>query len=347
MNLSPVFRRLLPRIEAELHDIVHIPHDGLATYYGMMHYHLGWADELMQPAQEVNSGKRLRPLLCLLACEAAGGAFEQALPAAGALELIHNFSLVHDDIQDRSRYRRGRRAVWDLWGTAHGINVGDGLFVLARLALHRLDSRHVPLDRIQAAALAFDRACLALCEGQFFDLAFEERVDVHIDQYLQMIHHKTAALLAASAQIGTILATDEKETVNHSYRFGECLGMAFQIQDDVLGSWGDQQLTGKSAATDIRHKKKTLPIVYVLNLPGEQTAVNQLLHLYSQKEPLDEEAIETTLSILEETGARQYAEGMAKNYYNEALTSLAHMGADSAALSQLGDLAASLLGRKA
>ena len=146
-------------------------------------------------------------------------ACQQALPAAGALELIHNFSLVHDDIQDGSHYRRGRRAVWDIWGTAHGINVGDGLFVLARLALHRLRARGVPLERCQAATLAFDEACLSLCEGQFFDMTFEERLDVDLDQYLWMILHKTAALLAAAMQMGATLDTDDADLIEHLRSF--------------------------------------------------------------------------------------------------------------------------------
>jgi geranylgeranyl diphosphate synthase type I len=144
----------------------------------MMHYHLGWADEALRPL-EGPSGKRLRPVLCLLACEAAGGTVEQALPAAAALELVHNFSLVHDDIQDQSRVRRGRATVWDLWGAAHGINVGDGLFVLSRLAVYGLLDRGVPTERTLSVTLALDRACQSLCEGQYLDMSFEERVSGH------------------------------------------------------------------------------------------------------------------------------------------------------------------------
>jgi len=166
---------LLPLINAELQAITRSPHHSLGKYYGMLHYHLGWADEELHPAQ-ATSGKHLRPLLCLLSCQALDGELLQALPAACAIELIHNFSLVHDDIQDQSQTRRGRRTVWTLWGMNQGINVGDGLFALAHLALHRLSDRGVPLNRQQAAAHALDRACLALCEGQFFDMAFDVKV---------------------------------------------------------------------------------------------------------------------------------------------------------------------------
>jgi geranylgeranyl diphosphate synthase type I len=356
MNLTEAFDQFLPMIEAELKEVVRAPHSGMEPYFGMLKYHLGWVDEHLQPVQ-VKSGKRLRPLVCLLTCQAAGGDPRQALPTAAAIELIHNFSLVHDDIQDASHYRRGRRAVWDIWGAAQGINVGDGLFALARLALHRLSEPEVPLVRYRAASLALDRACLALCEGQFFDMAFEDRLDVDLDQYIWMIRHKTGALIATSVQLGAIVGGGDTALLDHYYRFGENLGLAFQIQDDILGTWGDEQVTGKSTATDIRDKKKTLPVVYVLNHPEERTSAWQLIDLYSREGPLDEPAIQATLSILERTGARAYAEEMAERYYHLAMDSLEQTGIDNAELRAdagpradaqacLRQLASSLLKRK-
>jgi geranylgeranyl diphosphate synthase type I len=345
MSLKEAFDHLLPQIESELQDIVRAPHRGMEPYFGMMRYHLGWVDESLQ-AMEVKSGKRLRPMICLLACQAVGGDPQPALPAAAAVELIHNFSLVHDDIQDESHYRRGRRAVWDVWGAAQGINVGDGLFGLARLALHRLDEQRVPLSRFRAAALALDRACLALCEGQFFDMVFEDRLDVDLGQYLWMIRHKTGALLAASAQLGAIVATDDEALIRQYYSFGENLGLAFQIQDDILGTWGDERLTGKSAATDIRDRKKTLPVVYVLNHPEERISAWKLIDLYSREGPLDKTAIDATLDILERTGARAYAEEMAHKYYSLAMEALDNTGIEDTAQTWLQELAASLWNRK-
>jgi geranylgeranyl diphosphate synthase type I len=345
LSLRNAFKDLLPQIEADLQEATHLPQQSLRPYYGMMHYHLGWVDEELQPLQ-ANSGKRLRPLLCLLSCQALGGNPQQALPAASALELIHNFSLVHDDIQDGSHTRRGRRAVWDIWGMPHGINVGDGLFVLARLALHRLDNRGVSPSRQQAATLALDQACLALCEGQYFDMAFEDRPDVDLDQYLWMIRHKTAALLAAAAQLGAIVATDDTEQLSRYYRFGENLGMAFQIQDDILGTWGDEKATGKSAATDIRDKKKTLPVVYTLNQTRDRGAAQRLTDLYAQQGPLDESAIQLVLARFEEVGARQHAENAAEEYYRAALQSLEQTGIENMAQSHLHEIAASLLRRQ-
>jgi geranylgeranyl diphosphate synthase type I len=344
MSLQAAFDQFLPQIEDELQQVVRAPHRSLGTYYGMMRYHLGWMDENLQPVQ-ANSGKRLRPMLCLLCCEAAGGDPGQALPAAAALELVHNFSLVHDDIQDGSKTRRSRRTVWDIWGQAHAINVGDGLFVLARQALHRLGEQNVAPRRQQAAIVALDRACMALCEGQYCDMSFEDQVDVDLDQYLWMIRHKTAALLAASAQLGAIIATDDKAQVEHYYGFGQNLGMAFQIQDDILGAWGDPSVTGKSAATDIRDKKKTLPVVYALKQGTDPEAARALAGLYAPGNPLDGDGIRSVLAILDRVGARAYAEEMAGTYYHQAIQDLESTGVENAAKALLRELAASLLGR--
>jgi geranylgeranyl diphosphate synthase type I len=346
MSLQKTFDRLLPQIEAELREVTRPPHPDLAPYYGMMNYHLGWVDSDLQPVQ-ARSGKRLRPAICLLSCEAVGGEAQYALPAAAAVELIHSFSLVHDDIQDSSHFRRGRRAVWDIWGVPHGINVGDGLFALARLALNRLEASGLSLSRWQAATRIFDEACLALCEGQFFDMAFEARMDVDLDQYLWMIRNKTARLFAASVQLGAIVGSGDPALIERYCRFGENLGMAFQIQDDILGTWGDERITGKSAATDIRDKKKTLPVVYVLQNQEERYSAWRLMELYGMEGPLDELAVEETLQILEQAGARQYAEEAATSYYTLALQSLDEAGLDNAANADLRELAASLLSRAA
>lgn len=346
MMLQEVLNRVLPQIEKELQSVVHPLHPGSAPYFDMMRYHLGWLDEHCRPIQ-AKSGKRLRPILCVLCAQAAGGDPQQALPAAAALELVHNFSLVHDDIQDRSRSRRGRRAVWDIWGAAHGINVGDGLFILAHLALHRLADRGVPPLCQQSATLVLDRACMALCEGQYMDMMFESRLDVDEQEYIEMIRLKTGSLLAASAQMGALVATDDATRIEQFRQFAENLGLAFQIEDDILGVWGDEAVTGKSAATDIRDKKKALPAVYALNQKHDQKAARQLAELYRQPGPLDEAAIQLALKILEQVGARPYAEARAADYYRRALDHLRQSGCSDDALSALRELAASLVGREA
>lgn len=337
--------RYLPLVDATLRAVTRPGGNARDSFYGMMHYHLGWADARLRPAGS-NPGKRLRPLICLLACQAAGGDPADALPAAAALELVHSFSLVHDDIEDGSRLRRGRPAVWDVWGEAQAINVGDGLFALAHLAIVRLPGDRVPGERALAAARALDDACLALCEGQYLDMTFEGQAEVRVEQYLEMIGLKTAALLAASAQIGAIVATEDARTIAQLRDFGESLGLAFQIQDDVLGIWGEETLTGKSSSTDLRDKKKTLPILHALQQGAGSADSVRLASLFRKAGPLDEGECAEALAILERAQSRQHAEGMAAHYLGLALGGLGQAGLPPGGVEPLAGLAASLLRRR-
>ena len=342
MSLKSAFERHLPLIEAELREVLATPHPQLASFYGMMRYHLGWIDESFAPTRG-GGGKRLRPVLCLLACQATGGDPDQALPAAAAIELVHNFSLVHDDIEDRSHLRRGRPTVWKVWGVSQAINVGDGLFALAHLAMQRLADRGVPAGRVLTALEILDQACLALTEGQHLDLSFEARLDVGVDEYLSMIRGKTAALFSAAAQLGALIAGSDHESTTRYRRFGQNLGLAFQIVDDVLGIWGDPQVTGKPAASDIQQRKKTLPIVRALE--EEQKRGGRGLREIYQRETIDEEAVGVALNILEDLGVRRYAEEMANDYYRQALVELDAVGMGNEAQGDLRELAAFLVER--
>jgi len=350
MSLQSAFERYLPLIEAELRKALASSHPQLTSFYGMMQYHLGWVDEGFVPAQS-GTGKRLRPILCLLTCQATGGDPDQALPAAAAIELVHNFSLVHDDIEDNSPLRRQRPTVWKVWGVSQAINAGDGLFVLAHLAMQRLADRGVPPRRVLTAFEILDEACLALTEGQYLDLSFEARLDVDVEQYLSMIRGKTAALFSAAAQLGALVAGSGPKSTARYRRFGENLGLAFQIVDDILGIWGDPQMTGKPAASDIRQRKKTLPVVRALG--EEQKAGSTGLPVLNsvevreiyQREIIDEEAVEVALRILEDLGARHYAEEMANNYYQQALAELDAVGVENEAQDDLRELAAFLVER--
>jgi geranylgeranyl diphosphate synthase type I len=271
-NLVATDRQLVPYLDAienELHHVLGVPNPALAPLYHMMQYHLGWLDEQQQPVK-ASRGKRLRPLLCLLACQAAGADWRTALPAAASLELIHNFSLIHDDIEDNSATRRHRPTVWKLWGLAQGINTGDAMWALARSALQRLATNSlVPLVILEIYTRV-DDACRQLCHGQYLDLAFETSPNVSLADYEQMITGKTAALIAACTAIGAVVAGVAPNKVMHYYSFGLELGLAFQIQDDILGIWGDPAITGKSAADDILSKKKTYPILTALAWEQDQ-----------------------------------------------------------------------------
>ncbi len=299
-------------------------------FHGMMHYHMGWRDEHLQPA-DVNAGKQIRPIICLLACQAAGGEWQQAVPAAAAIELLHNFSLIHDDIEDASPTRRGRKTLWTVWGMEQAINAGDAMFALAHLALNRLVERGVAAETAVHALRRFDETCVRLTQGQHADMDFETRENVTVDDYLAMITGKTAVLLSLCTELGALIARQDVATVQHYAQFGLNLGLAFQVIDDILGIWGDEAVIGKSASTDILTKKKTLPVLYGLNQN------NDLRRLY-QQETTDQTFVQQAIQILDKTGARTDASDRA-TYYSE--TALAHLeeahpiGAASVALKQL------------
>ncbi len=321
----------LQALEEELKALVESPNPSYDAFYGMFRYHLGWVDDHFAETP-VPSGKRLRPLLCLLCCEANGGDWRIALPIAAAIELTHNFSLIHDDIEDKSNERHGRSTVWRVWGLAQGLNAGDGMFVLARLALDRLCQRGIPVTTCTDVSLIFDAATLELCHGQFLDLGFEERLDVTIDEYLPMVCGKTAALISASTRIGSMLASSDWRVVDAFAEFGENIGVAFQLTDDILGIWGDPKVTGKSAATDILSRKKSLPAIYGLQRSPE------MREIYQQPIVSDVE-VQQVLDLLASTGAREYTQQKADEYRARALEALAETKLENSTIERLREIA--------
>ncbi len=303
--------RMIPAVEKEMQDVLKYDSKQSDSFYGMMHYHMGWVDKEFHSA-ETKSGKRVRPLLCLLTTEAAGANWEQAVPGAASIEILHNFSLVHDDIQDVSPTRRGRPTVWRLWGENLAINSGDAMFAIAHLAMNRLSERGVPSANTVHAIRRLDETCVDLTIGQHADMSFEERNDVTVDEYLRMIHGKTAALLSLSTELGAIVADCPPNVVKHYAEFGRDLGLAFQVRDDILGIWGDETKLGKSSATDIVTRKKSLPILYGL------TNSPRLAKLYSQ-ETNDENFVQEVVEELGKVGARETAESYEERYANSAL----------------------------
>lgn len=309
-------RQWLPQLEAEMRRVLTGRDASVARHYQMMHYHMGWADASLQPGR-FPVGKRIRPLLCLMACEAVGGAPEDALPAAAAIEILHNFSLVHDDIEDRDETRRHRPTLWTLWGEAQAINVGDGMFALAYAALLRLRERDVPAATILAALERFTETCITLTEGQHLDLCFEEREQVSVDEYLRMIDGKTASLLATSLAIGAHIGGAAPEVVESLHHFGRSIGLAFQIRDDILGIWGDPDVTGKAAGNDILRRKKSLPLLYALEHPSVGRRLRSLW-----RQGIDQTSLPHIMALLEEAGARSYAEESLRRHHKEGIQAL-------------------------
>ena len=328
---------MLPALENEMRDVLQVDSNRPDQFYGMMHYHMGWRDEQLQPA-DVSGGKRIRPILCLLTCAAAGGDWQQALPAAAAIELLHNFSLIHDDIEDASPTRRGRPTLWKLWGIEQAINSGDAMFALAHIAMSRLADRGVDPTTVVTALRRFDETCVRLTIGQHHDMDFETRDGVTVDEYLAMIEGKTAVLLSLCAELGARVAGADTEIIDHYATFGLHLGLAFQVIDDILGIWGDEDLTGKSAATDIVTKKKTLPVLYGLSQSAE------LRQLYAGSETGDP-FVTQVVEHLNACGAHDFASEKATYYSHSALQHLEATQSNGPAYTALRQLTDMLLKR--
>jgi len=264
------------------------------------------------------------------------------MPAAAAVELIHNFSLIHDDIEDASDERHHRPTVWKLWGQSQAINAGDAMFTLAYLTLSKLKEKGIADEKIASSVKMLSLACLGLCEGQYLDLDYENRLDITIEDYLDMAAKKTAALIAVSASLGAYLGSEDSELVDFFHLFGEELGIAYQICDDILGIWGMEESTGKSV-NDISQKKKSLPVVYGLwNSEGKEK--EKLVKLYSQKSIGGEDIMEVK-RILDHLGARDYAKDLAEQYYYKSLTQLEATQLDTSRQAPLKETACFLLKR--
>ena len=240
---------LIADTEAEILRLVGDRDPSTVGVYEMVRYHLG-LDGTGSPA-----GKRMRPLLGLLAYASIAGDYHPALPGAAAVELGHNFSLVHDDIEDGDRERRHRPTVWALHGIPQAINTGDMLFSLSRMALHRLTDLGFSDARVLRLMRLYDETCVALCEGQYIDIATSESAKpLSVELYFDMIGRKTAALIAGSIEAGAILATDDEAIIRRYRGFGWALGIAFQLNDDLLGIWGQERATGKEPTDLLRQE---------------------------------------------------------------------------------------------
>lgn len=265
-------------------------------------------------------GKRLRPVIVVATAEALGEEAEKALPFAVAVELVHNFTLVHDDIMDRDEFRRGVPTVHKLWGEPLAITAGDLLYAKAFEALTDARDKGVPAERVAKAVRVLARASSIIAEGQAMDMMFEEEEYVDIEDYLKMIYKKTGALFEASAVLGGLVATDDENILSSLASYGKSLGIAFQIRDDILGIMGKEEELGKPVGSDIREGKKTLPILYALGrLEGE--AREKLEKVLGNRDAGREE-IEEAARLIKESGAIEYAEELARRYSEQALAAL-------------------------
>lgn len=327
---------LLSSIELELQkQVSRLDQPNTKPFHEMLTYHMGWTGE---GAGHEATGKRIRPLMVLLCTAASGGDWEKALPAAAAVELVHNFSLVHDDIQDNSPKRRGRDTTWTKWGAPMAINVGDALFVLSNQAMIDLKDNY-PADTVLKASEVLHNTCLELTRGQFMDMSYEERSDLTADDYWPMIAGKTASLLSACCHLGALLGGAD-EAKQDAYRsFGQYLGLAFQVQDDILGIWGNEAITGKSAASDLVEGKNSLPILAGLSANGKFAE-------RWRKGAIKQDEVEELAKLLATEGGYQTAHDASTQMTDLALLNLRETELQGEAGDALFDLAEKLLKRE-
>jgi geranylgeranyl diphosphate synthase type I len=330
------------RIRAEMQAVFPTSVPSVAPFYAMQEYHLGWRNRDFT-VEYADPGKLIRPIVTLMACEAMGGDERAAMPIAAAVQLIHDFSLIHDDIEDNSDLRRGRQTVWSIWGMAQGINAGDGMFVLAHMALQRLADSDMDARRVLDIIRRFDRTILAICEGQYLDISFEGNSAVSEAEYVAMITRKTAVLLAACCELGALAGGANAQDAQAMYEFGLHVGISFQMQDDILGIWGSAVVTGKPDAADLLRRKLSLPVIYTL----AKEPTDGALHALYATPAGDDAGLAAALTAMDAYGARAMVAAQAQAHYELACAALARVNvrneATRLAMQQLAD---QLLGRQ-
>ena len=294
-------------------------------------YHFGWTEVDGSPSN-AGSGKGLRPALAILSAEAVGAAGATAVPGAVATELVHNFSLVHDDIIDGDTMRRHRPTVWSAFGVEDAVISGDALHNLAYQVL--LDE---PTPERVSAATRLATATAAMIAGQAADMAFDDMADIDLEACLAMEADKTGALLGYSASVGAVLAGAPGGQVDALEAYGRELGLAFQAGDDVLGIWGDPAVTGKAAGNDLRERKKSMPVAIVLS--GHDEASDRLRAIYDLEGDLTDADVARATAVIEAAGGRDRTVAEARLHLDAALDAVAGVGLVDSAVAELAGLA--------
>lgn len=323
---------VLPIVEKDMQEVISQANmEKDPSLYNTMVYHFGWNEPGSKP------GKRIRPLLLLLTTQACGGKWQNAIPAATAIELLHNFSLIHDDIEDRSDFRRGREAVWKKYNLPLALNAGDSMYSLAYIAMLRLQNFNSKDTTVQALDI-FSQTSINLTKGQHKDISFEEKDSISIEQYWQMINGKTAALISACTLLGAVIAGADSETQNKYKDFGLNLGLAFQVYDDLLGIWGDPEKTGKSIASDLLTRKKSLPVIYGLEQEGEFASL--------WRQEITPDNVEILANALQKEGAYDYTQEYANAYTQKAMELFQGTWAEDETAQALEELVDMLINRQ-
>lgn len=301
-----------------------------------MRYHLGWVDQQGE-ALSGTAPLNFQSALALVSCEAMGGDYQKALPVAASVELIFNFTLVHGDVQAGRAEPGDRPSIWWVWGPAQAINAGDGLHALGRTTMMRLAQNDVPADRVLQAVRSLDLACLALCEGQYMDLQFQDQMLVSTADYMDMIRRKAGALAACAAESGALASGASEEMCGKFAELGLSMGMAWQISRDIDDLWGEHG--DGMTPSNVLNKKKSLPLVHTLE-NAAVSAKRELGAIY-MKRVLDNEDIAKMIEILDDTDARQTSQAKAQELVDQALAGLDGVSKEGMdALTSLGQWAA-------
>lgn len=321
--MDSYLNRMREEVEAEL-SAIRLPADP-ANLYEPIRYMLSLG------------GKRIRPILTLIGCQLFGKPYSEAMHQALAVEVFHNFTLVHDDVMDSADVRRNLPTVHKKWDVNIALLSGDGMIVIAYQLLF-----NAPNEKLRKLSDVFSKIALQVCEGQQFDMDYAAYPQVSISDYLEMIRLKTAVLLGGAMQLGAIMADANEKQLGQVQQFAESMGLAFQIKDDYLDSFGDQDAFGKEIGGDIREGKRTWLTLKAFELLGDDK--QQLLYAYSNADI--NQRIAEVLSIYDKLGIKEYAEREISKYSDLALSTLAEIEGDEAVKDKLVDLVKSLIDRQ-
>ena len=305
-------------LEAELREVFSSRQGFL---YDLLRYHLGWTDQQGLPVDNPRT-LYFPPMLALLSCEALSGDFRPALPVAAGVELVYNFTLVHGDVQAGRPEAQDRPSIWWVWGPAQAINAGDGLHALGRTTIMRLAQSGVAPDRVLRAVECLDRACLSLCEGQYMDLEFQDRLMVTSAAYFDMISRKIGALTGCSAESGALAARADDSACARFLEMGSKMGMAWQVSRDVADLWGNE---GDSmSASSVLNKKKSFPIIHALE--NSDVATKRELGAIYMHRVLQPEDVSKLVEILDQVDARRFALEKAQELLDQAMEAVEGIG---------------------
>jgi len=302
----------------------------------------GYPEQLYDPIQYMIDlgGKRLRPVLTLMGYGLFKDDFEKALPQAIAIELFHNFTLIHDDIMDNAPVRRGKTTVYKKWDSNTAILSGDTLFAMAYQYAQK-----APKEILGDVLSVFSQTAIEVCEGQQMDLEFEKDNKVSVDEYIEMIRLKTGVLFAASLKIGSIIANAPKEDSDLLYKFGEAIGLGFQLQDDFLDTFGDEEVFGKKTGGDIVTNKKTYLYLKALEKADEKTK-EKLTQLYRTQDLNDIEKITTVKNIFKNLGVDKDTNELIKKYFEESMLFIDRLNAEENKKQELRKIAENMIKRE-